>query len=116
LKPYRITTKDDEAIITASSRKEALARYFLQVADGEVGLDRLGNLVMVKDPDYGEQYPFRTVPALWLLGVLDRETAELNLQVLLGVGEKESRDILLTAAKQDAWIVEEVKKLREVKA
>jgi len=115
MKAYRISTKDDKTIITANSRKEAIARYFLQIADGEVSLDRIGNLVTITDPDNGEEYPFRTVPSLWLLGVLDRETAELNIRVLLGVGEEESRDLLLMTAKQDKWIVDAVKRLKEAR-
>jgi len=38
----------------------------------------------------------------------------VNIQLAVGVGDEESYTMLLNAAKQDKWIVDAVKRLKEV--
>jgi len=99
-------SKDIDIIIVAKNRKHAFAKFFKKLKDKEIGLDQIGHLVMLHDEE--EEYPFRTMPSLFLLGLVDEETAIANLIECVGVNETQGGEMLYKAAEKDKWIVKAV--------
>lgn len=100
---YKVVTKDDSVVIEAKNRDHAFARYFADIANGKIPLSKVGQLVTLYDGE--EQYPFRTIPLLWLLGVIDKKHAILNISNLLKCSRREAEELLLKTAKEDSRLV-----------
>ena len=99
---YILSTKEDKVLIEANSREDAFRNYFHSLK--KITLDKLGQIVVLKDED-GEEYPFRTVPALVLLGLMNFNSGILNVAEITGCSIGESEDLLLRAMEQDKWII-----------
>ena len=111
MKLFKIHTKNDIAIVEAETRQQAYAKYFKEVVEGKIPIEKLGNLLMLEDD--GEEYPIRTIPILWLMGVVDDEQAIQTL-IALGVAtsRNDARKLLAKCAKQDRWIAEAIDDLK----
>jgi len=112
MKGYRITTRSVDIVIPANNRQEAYAKFFIEVRNGKIELDDLGNLLMLHDE--GEEYPFRVVPTLWLMELTGPETAMVTLQAILELEDmEEAADMLMSSARNDSWILDTIKNVEE---
>jgi len=111
MKAYYITTKADSRVIPAANRKQAFSKYFLCVKEGQVRLDQLGQVIMLRDPENGEEYPFRVVPTLWQMGLMSEAVAVENLRLALHVDEKNARKVLQKTADEDSWVLDGIRRL-----
>jgi len=96
--------------VKARNRKEAYAKFFFAVQNGEINFRDLGHIIVLKDGK--DEYPFRTVPSLWLLGIIDQDTAIANIRLAVGCSEHEAFELLIKTAHQDSWILTEVEKIK----
>lgn len=113
---YRVTTKNVDTNIPAKNRQEAYAKLFLSVKNGDIKIDDLGGILMLYDE--GEEYPFRTVPTLWLMELISPSMAFATLENMLGLDPStdDAANLLLESARQDMWILDIIKRLeREAK-
>ena len=107
---FVIIHKSGKLLISAESKDDAFIKFFEMLYDGKLGLEDVGHVIILFDGK--ESYPLRTVPALWLLGLLDTQSAIANLKsIMKGKREGEILDLLLETAKEDAWIVKGVWKI-----
>ena len=113
MKLYKVSTMNETILVNADNRKEAYARFFLDVKQGKYPLDKIGGIIMVTDPDDGEEYPLRTTPALWLMELIPNGVAFATIEKMLDLSSDtdESATIVLQSARQDEWILDEVKRL-----
>lgn len=113
MKVYELSTMGEKILIPANNRKEAYARFFLDVKNGKYPLEKIGSLISVIDPDDKEDYPFRTIPTLWLMELISPSMAFLTLEKMLDLDSNtdESAKILVDSAKQDMWILDEIGRL-----
>lgn len=100
---YKIHTKDDAVLVEAESRDFAFAHYFKDVAEQKVPLSKIGNIIILEDN--GEEYPFRTVPLLWKMALIEEETAIVTLQSILNVSKNEARKMLQKYGEKDARLI-----------
>ena len=109
---YIIETKEDKVVvITAKDRDHAFAKYFKDVfAEQTVSLEKIGNVIMLKDGQ--EEYPFRTVPLLWKMGIIGTKNAIDNLVSVLKVSRKEAKNLLKKYGDADAHLVPLIDDLR----
>lgn len=111
MKLFKIHTKDDVAIVEAKTRQIAFAKYFKEVVENKIPIEKLGNILMLKDN--GEEYPIRTLPILWLMGVVDDEQAiQTLIEIEVATSRTEARKLLKKCAEQDRWIAEAIDDLK----
>lgn len=116
LQMFELSSKDIHIVIPATTRDEAFAKFFLKIKQGEISIDQIGCIVMSHEgKDEGDNVPFRTVPTLWLMELISNSTAFNTLDQMLDLDPNtdESATILVNSAKQDMWILDEIKKLEE---
>lgn len=113
MKRFLIEYKNGIYYTKARSKREAFAKFFLAVQNGKIKLDDVGQIIILKYGKY--ECPFRTVPSLWLLKVIDQETALINIQLTVGCSKKEALELLFETAHKDSWILEEVEKIKHSK-
>lgn len=111
MKVYKIEYKKGIFLCMARNREQAFAKFFLNVLNGVITLEELGQVIFLIDGR--KQYPFRTVPTLMLLGLIDEETAIYNISKITGATREEAKHLLYHALESDKWVIEEIKKLRE---
>ena len=111
MKAYLITTKNDSRIVPAKNRAQAFAKYFLEVRRGNISLDQLGHVVILRDPDNYEEYPFRVVPTIWLLGLISEETAIENIALILDTDRERAKQLLHKCAEEDKHVLEEMNQI-----
>jgi hypothetical protein len=100
---YIIQTKSDKVLISAIDREHAFAKYFKDIAEGVIDLEKIGNLITLKDGK--EEYPFRTAPLLWKMGVIGTKNAIDNIVNCVGVSRKEAKSMLKQAGDADARLI-----------
>ena len=112
---YEVTTMGEKILIRAENRQEAYARFFLDVKRGVYPLDKIGGLIMIRDPEDGEEYPFRTTPTLWLMELIPAGVAYATIENMLDLdsGSDESANLLIKGANQDRWILKEIERLEK---
>lgn len=109
-KKYRITTKDLDVEVEAESREGAIRNFFkLLKLFWHDWKDKLGQIASVHDG--GEEYPFRLVPSLYNMGLIDEETAIANLLRVFGEqptpeAVNDARIMLWALAETDRWMTE----------
>ena len=110
---YEVTTMEEKILVRAENRQEAYARFFLDVKRGVYPLDKIGGIIMVRDPEDGEEYPFRTTPTLWLMELIPVGVAFATIEKMLGLDSNtdESADMLIKSARTDEWILDEIERL-----
>jgi len=100
---YIIETKSDKVLISAVDREHAFAKYFKDIAEGDVSIEKIGNIIMLKDGK--DEVPFRTVPLLWKMGVIGTQHAIDNIVACIGVSRKEAKLMLKKAGDADARLI-----------
>lgn len=100
---FIIETKSDKVLITAEDREHAFAKYFKDIAEGEVSIDKIGNIIMLKDGK--EEYPFRTVPLLWKMGIIGTSNAIDNIIACIGGTRKAAKQALKKYGDSDARLI-----------
>ena len=108
-KLYKLTTKDEKILIKAKNREEAFAKFFKDILKGKIPLGNIGQIVTLHDRK--DEYPFRTVPALYLLGVIDREIATSNVSMVLECSKIEAEIMLESCIAEDKWIIKAVESI-----
>lgn len=103
MKLFEIETKEDKVLVKAEDKDHAFAQYFMDIKTQKVPLEKIGNIIILHDGT--EDYPFRTVPLLWRIGVIDDETAVANLVALLEVSRNEARRLLKVYGEKDAELI-----------
>ena len=103
MRPFRIKMKDAEIIIVAKNRTQAFGKFFKKIIDKEISLENIGMIVELYDKN--EDYPFRTVPSLFLLGIIEEEVAIASIQNTVNCNDVEAGQMLYKAAEKDKWIV-----------
>lgn len=111
---YIIETKSDKVLISAVDRDHAFAKYFKSIAEQEVSIDKIGAIVMLKDG--AEEYPFRTVPLLWKMGIIGTSRAIDSIVATVGGSRKDAKEMLKKAADADARLVPIIDELKLAEA
>ncbi len=111
---YLITTKSDKVLITQKDREHAFAKYFKDIAEGGIDLNKIGNIITLNDGK--EDYPFRTVPLLWKMGVIGTKNAMDNIVSCLGVTRKEAKQLLRKYGEADARLIPIIDEIKLVEA
>ena len=111
MKAFPIHTKGETTLVTTETRKEAYAKFFLEVKKGNIGLDKIGCIIVAEED--GEEYPFRSIPTLWLMELIPLRVALVTLEKMLDLDSSsdEAATILVDSAKQDMWILDEIERL-----
>jgi len=105
-KLYKLTTKDEKILIKAKNREEAFAKFFKDILKGKILLGNIGQIVTLHDGK--DEYPFRTVPALYLLGAINREIAISNISMVLECSKIEAEIMLESCVAEDKWILKAI--------
>ncbi len=107
---FIIETKSDKVLIEAEDKDHAFAKYFKDIIEQKIPLEKIGNLIMLSDGK--EQYPMRTVPLLWKMGVIGTKLAVDNLVEILRVSRFEAKKLLKECADADARLIPLIEELR----
>jgi hypothetical protein len=125
---YIIETKEDKVLIAVPDNKDAdkermlaFAKYFLDIVDEKISLDKIGSIILLHKPEETNQnnwYPFRVVPLLWKMNVIGTALAVDNIVACLNVHRKEAKKLLKDCADRDADLIPLIEdlKLAEIKA
>jgi len=113
MKMFKIKTMGETTLIPAKTLDDAYAKFFIEVKTGRYPMDKVGGLIMVTDPDDGEEYGFRTTPTLWLMELISAETAFATIEKMLDLDPftDDSANLLLQTARTDGWILDQIKQL-----
>lgn len=111
---FIIKTKDDNVLIEAEDIDHAFAKYFYDIINQKVTIDKIGGIILVKGKkkDGGDDIAFRTAPLLWKLGLIGTATAVKHICSLIGVSHKEAKEMLKGAADDDARLIPLIEELR----
>ena len=112
--PWRITSKNLDVIVFAPTRKEALVKFFASINDQM--LEKLGQVVLTSqegDKEEEDEVPFRTVPTLVNMGLMDEEEGAANIAKTVGISEDEASEMLSKLRIKDQWLADRIKKLRK---
>lgn len=107
---YRLESKDVAMEIAAENRMDAFVKFFISILDGKTKICEIGNLVTTYEN--GEEYPFRTLPVIWLLGLITDEEALNTLPVLLKTNKEKAKEALFEAARKDMWVLKRIEEIR----
>ncbi|HKU48739.1 MAG TPA: hypothetical protein VJP79_02195 [Nitrososphaera sp.] len=80
---FTIQTKDFVLKVEAADREQAIRDFFKTLIE-EKRFDEVGQIATVLGKTENEDVSFRIVPALYHLGIIDRETAMLNIEMTVG--------------------------------
>ena len=58
MKLFLIVSREQKYLIQAENRKEAYARFFLQVKRGQIGVGELGQIILCYSATEADPYPF----------------------------------------------------------
>jgi len=95
---YCIETKGGPYCFDADNRFEALRKFFLGIKEGSVQLSDVGLVVTITEQ--GEEYPFRTLPVLYFMGIFDKEKAmKLAKKVSRKIKEADLEKLAMSDAK-----------------
>ncbi len=111
MKTFPISTKGETTLVMAETRKEAYAKFFIEVKKGNIAIDKLGCIIVAEED--GEEYPFRSVPTLWLMELIPPGVAFATLEKMLDLdpNSDEAATMLVNSAKQDMWILDEIERI-----
>jgi hypothetical protein len=107
---FIVETKDDKVLIEAEDKDHALAKYFKDIIEQNISLEKIGSIIILSDGE--EQYPMRTVPLLWKMGALSTRLALDNLQQVLGISRFEAKKLLRKYGDVDAHLVPLIDELK----
>lgn len=111
---YIIKTKDDKVMVEAVDKDHAFAKYFYDIINEKVSLDKIGAIILLegKRKDGGDDVPFRTAPLLWKMGIIGTSCAIDNIVDCVGVSRKEAKKMLKDASEQDGHLIPLIEELR----
>jgi hypothetical protein len=120
---YTIETKDDKVTIQVpenpdknAERMMAFAKYFLNIIEEKVGLDKIGSIILLHKPgqtDESQWYPFRVAPLLWKMNVIGTSNAIDNLMTAVGYKTRtEAKKALKECAGHDADLIPLIEELK----
>lgn len=112
MKQFIIQTKNDKVLVTAEDRDHAFAKYFYDIINQKVPLEKVGNLVMLKTKEDDDPIAFRTAPLLWKMGVIGTKCAVDNIVKCVGCSRVCAKVMLRNAANEDARLVPLIDDLR----
>lgn len=112
MKQFIIRTKDDKVLVTAEDRDHAYAKYFYDVINQKVSIDKIGGMIEVTEEGMNKPMCFRTAPLLWKMGIIGTKTAINHISKLTGATHKEAKQMLKEAAERDARIIPLIEELR----
>ena len=97
IRSYKLTM-----VIEANNMREAWKKFFRLVKEKRKVRD-IGHLASLID-EKGEEYIFRTVPALYAGGVIDKDTAVRSLMRVLKSDPIETEYLLMEWSRNDSWV------------
>jgi hypothetical protein len=119
---YIIETKDDKVMISVPNNQDknqermaAFAKYFLDIIEEKISLDKIGNIILLHHPGDNNQnnwYPFRVVPLLWKMNIIGTSMALDNLVECLGGTRKQAKKMLKDCADKDADLIPLIEELK----
>ena len=114
MKQYIIEAKTDKVMVSAVDRDHAFAKYFYDIINEKVTLDKIGNIILLKGDrkDGGDDIAFRTVPLLWKMGIIGTKTAVSQICSVVGVSRAEAKKMLKDAGDADVRLVPLIDELR----
>jgi hypothetical protein len=107
---FIIETKDDKVLIRAKDKDHAFAKFFKDVMDEKVPLEKLGSIVILSDGK--NEYPFRIAPLLWQMKLISGDVAVSNIMAVTGVSQKEAEGMLLQMSFKDSRLIPLIEELR----
>lgn len=113
-KKFIIEAKSDKVLIEAEDVDHAFAKYFYDIINEKVTLDKLGGIILLKGEraDGGDDIGCRTAPLLWKMGIIGTKCAMDNIVECTGVSRKEAKTMLKKAADRDARLIPLIEELR----
>lgn len=91
---YIIKTKDDKVMVEAVDKDHAFAKYFYDIINEKVSLDKIGAIILLegKRKDGGDDVPFRTAPLLMLKDASEQDGHLIPLieELRLAEGEEDT--------------------------
>jgi len=78
VKEYLIRSKEVRFLTVARDRMRAFRNFFLHLKKNPHLLEKIGVIAVTTED--GKIYLMRTIPTIYALGLIDRETALLNLR------------------------------------
>lgn len=108
---YTISLKDRNIVVKAKNRDYAFANLFKDVADDKIRISELGNIVMLHG--HKDDYPFRTVPLLWQMKLIDGDTAVANIMEVTDVSKEEAEQLLTKYSFDDSRLLPIIEELRK---
>lgn len=99
---FAITSNKVFMYIEAGNLREAWKKFFKKVREKNL-ISEIGHIAILTD-ERKRRYIFRTVPALYAGGAIDRETAILNIMHILKVSREEAENMLDEFSKKDSWV------------
>lgn len=111
---FIIETKSDKVIITAEDKDHAFARYFYDIINEKVTIDKIGQIIVMKGKmeDGKDDIAFRTAPLLWKMGVIGTKCAIDGISNCVGVTRKVAKKMLKLASDEDARLIPLIEELR----
>lgn len=89
------------------SPQMAMKLFITDVVESEM-VEGLGQVMVAKEVKSGKKYPMRVAPALYLAGVITRETAVRGISAMLRISEYEADKMLDEKASEDQWLAEPI--------
>ena len=108
---YRVETKDLNIEVEAENKEDAIRNFFKLVKlfwkDWKI---KIGQIAILYDE--GRAYPFRTLPSIYNMGLIDEETAVASLlkafnEQLTPEAISDARIMLYALADRDKWMTED---------
>lgn len=111
---FVIETKSDKVVVSAEDIDHAFAKYFYDIINEKVTLDKIGAIILLKGKkkDGGEDIAFRTAPLLWKMGIIGTKCAIDNIVDCVHVSRKEAKKMLKRAGDKDARLIPLIEELR----
>ena len=108
---YVIEYRNGKIGVMAKNRDEAFAKFFKSIKDGKFPIEDIGQIIILYDGK--TQYPFRTAPLLWKMGVIDLETAVVNIMRCTNTSKAQAKLILYECAVEDSRLIPLINRLKE---
>jgi len=99
---YVARTGKIKMYICASSIRDAWRRFFKSLKKSDI--PHVGHIVELTLPD-GEKYLMRTVPALFMRGLIDHNTAIRAIMKVTDLDRKCAEILLRKCCLKDSWVV-----------
>lgn len=96
---FKITSKNIERTYDVENHFKAIKTFFLEIAQSKIDADEIG-LMAYCEASGMDNRPFRTLPALYSLGIISWTSYRINSQQIAKMSRKE----LVEMADKDKWM------------